>query len=54
MPRSNLVTLAFVWKEVKNFNFAQTIAAFDLKIGICIELNESSYMSAKDQDFSLT
>ena len=39
-PRSNLVSLAFVWEKVKIFNLAETIAAFDLKVRRCIELYE--------------
>ena len=31
-PRSNLVTLAFVWEKVKIIYFLETIAALDLKV----------------------
>ena len=39
-PRSNLVTYAFVWEKMKIIYFSKTIAAYDLAVGRCIELNE--------------
>ena len=38
MARSNLVTLAFLWKKVKKVDFSETIAACDLKVGRCRQL----------------
>ena len=31
-PRSNLVTLAFVWEKVKIIHFLETVAALGLKV----------------------
>ena len=38
--RSNLVTYAFLWEKVKTveFDFSETIAASDLKVGRCRQL----------------
>ena len=38
--RSNLVTYAFLWKKVKTVDFSETIAACDLKVGRCRQLNK--------------
>ena len=38
--RSNLVTLAFLWENVKTVDFSETIAACDLEVGRCRELIE--------------
>ena len=40
MPRSNLVTKAFVWEKVKIIYFAETNGALGLKVGRCIQLND--------------
>ena len=33
MPRSNLVTQAFLWEKVKTVDFSESMAASDLKVG---------------------
>ena len=33
--RSNLVNSAFLWEKMKTLDFAETIAACDLKVGGC-------------------
>ena len=38
--RSNLVTEAFLWENVKTVDFSETIAACDLKVGRCRQLIE--------------
>ena len=38
--RSNLVTYAFLWEKVKTVDFSETIAACDLKVGGCRQLNK--------------
>ena len=40
MARSNLVTYAFLCEKVKTVDFSETIAAFDLKFGRCLQLIE--------------
>ena len=46
------MALAFVWEKVKHFNFVETIAAFDLKVGRCIELNEMKlHMCQRSRSF---
>ena len=43
MPLINpgpLVTYAFLWEKVKPVDFSETIAACDLKVGRCRQLNE--------------
>ena len=40
MPRSTLVTYAFLWEKVKTVDFSETIAACDLKVGRCRQLIE--------------
>ena len=44
MPRSNLVTWAFVWEKVKKI-FLETIAALGLKVACSIQLNELMKLS---------
>ena len=39
MPWSNLAISAFTWKNENNLFFSKSIAAYDLKVGRCIELN---------------
>ena len=51
MPRSNLV--AFVWEKVIIIYFSETKTAYDLKVGRCIQLNQS-YRSVIGQGQSLT
>ena len=36
--RSNLVTYAFLWENVKTVDVSETIAACDLKVGRCRQL----------------
>ena len=38
--RSNLVILAFLLEKVKTVDFSETVAACDLKVGICRQLIE--------------
>ena len=38
--RSNLVTYAFLWENVKTVDFSETIAACDMKAGRCRQLIE--------------
>ena len=37
---SNLVSYAFVWEKVKTMDFSETIVVYDIKVGICSQLNE--------------
>ena len=37
---SDLVTLAFLWEQVKTVDFSETIAACDLNVGRCRQLIE--------------
>ena len=45
MPRSNLVTSAFVWEKMKIIYFLETVEAFDLKVGLSIQINELMKLS---------
>ena len=38
--RSNLVPYAFVWEKVKTMDFSKTIVVYDIKVGVCSQLNE--------------
>ena len=38
--RSNFVPYAFVWEKVKTMDFSETIIVYDIKSGICSQLNE--------------
>ena len=38
--RSNLIPYAFVWEKVKTMDVSETIAVYDLKVGIWSQLNE--------------
>ena len=38
--KSNLVPYAFVWEKVKTMDFSETIVVYDIKVGICSQLNE--------------
>ena len=38
MQKSKLVALTLRWGEVKIITFSESMAAFDLKVGICIVL----------------
>ena len=40
MTRSNLVPYAFVCEKVKTMDFSETIVVYDIKVGICSQLNE--------------
>ena len=52
-PRSNLVTLVFVWKKKWNY-FLETIAVFGLRVAWSIQLNEFMKLSIKGLGLSLT
>ena len=45
MPRSNLLTYAFVWEKVKIIYFLETIAALGLKVAWSIQENELMKLS---------
>ena len=50
MTRSNLVPYAFVWEKVKTMDFLETFVVYDIKVGICSQLNEyMKLMSTKGQ-----
>ena len=36
-----MVCYAFVWEKVKTMDFSETIVVYDIKVGRCIQLNES-------------
>ena len=38
--RSDLVPYAFVWEKVKTMDFSETVVVYDIKVGICSQLNE--------------
>ena len=38
--RSNLVPYAFVWEKVKTMDFSETVVVYNIKVGICSQLNE--------------
>ena len=40
MTRSILVPYAFVWEKVKTMDFSETIVVYDIKVGICSQVNE--------------
>ena len=40
MTRSNLVPYTFAWEKVKTMDFSETIVVYDIKVGICSQLNE--------------
>ena len=42
--RSNLVTKVFLWEKAKTVDFAETIAASDLKVVRCSHLIEYIYI----------
>ena len=45
MPRSNLVTYAYVWEKMKINVFLDTIAAIGLKVAWSIQLNKLMKLS---------
>ena len=51
--RSNLVPYAFVREKTKTMDFSENIVVYDIKVGICSQLNKS-FMSTKGQGHSLT
>ena len=38
--KSNWVSYAFIWEKGKSMDFLETIAVYNIKIGICSQLNE--------------
>ena len=38
--RLNLVPYTVVWEKVKTMDFSETIVVYDIKVGICSQLNE--------------
>ena len=50
MTRSNLVLYAFIWEKVKTMDFSETIVVYDIKVGICSQLNE--YMKLYEYQWS--
>ena len=54
MARSNLVQHAFVWENGKTMDFSETIIVYDIKVGICSELNKNMnpYEYQKSMSFS--
>ena len=48
--RSDLVPYAFVWEKVKTMDFSETVVVYDIKVGICSQLNE--YMKLYEYQWS--
>ena len=38
--RSTFVPFAFVWDDGKTMDFSETIVVYDMRVGICRQLNE--------------
>ena len=48
-----MVPYAFVREKTKTMDLSETIVVYDIKVGICSQLNES-FKSTKGQGHSLT
>ena len=51
--RSNLVPYAFVWEKDKTMDFSETIVVYDIKVGICSQLNEYMKLYKNQRSMSL-